>query len=602
MIFRLVPAARILKGSYLMMVLGVAGGYLGGLLAALLEDGGLNALTTSQRGALFFTSNLGMVFCSLVFVGFPATRQRTSDLLASLPISTRAIWWRTLLALWLAGSLIFVLAGLVLGGVLYFSDEAHTWAPPSFWSIVIYVLSSLMGMALFVFWFFGIEAESAFKRFRPYHYPILLLWMFFLNALTAMALMVPQWVLPSLVVTVMVSFWWCLGRVPLTFNHLDSLKDQGKTPASRLGDALIIRAMPVWQYSMWMIQILGQKRFGALVFLMVPLFGIYVWGTSFMGGLSAEIQWMVVPLGAYMIFGTTVQWPLGMYAIDHLPLCRKRLFRGLVLSSIGVFVFGGLIAVSLRYVSGTTLVEYEEKEPGVWGIAMPLSFLRTVEGPGESLHSLPNGEVLAIQHKPYEDWLQTFAYAPHHIPKDASRAVVGHQLALALQAAYGTGPSGQVIADDWIEEKKQGYWLLNQKGQEVLNSYALERKRVVTAMDFFLIWMVLALYFPVSEAYFRFQSWAKTDRRKMGLMYGGFGFLMSIQLLAFALDLSHRLPVAFFQSRAEVWLQQRWQEQPWQVVLLWLLFLGVSVVLFRRTQNAFVDMSVAGKRMCAWYE
>lgn len=368
-------------------------------------------------------------------------RQRASLFDLGLPLSTKRLWYTSLLGSYISAlAVLGTLFSLLMLGYWIFSSLG---APIDISFRDAALLFVLMAAALLpaTVWAHGRRPELATAPRGWRHF--VSIWILNVPLFGLMLLMrdAPQMFVPVALVLGAVLLIQKERRIPEVLSVAPREATEG--PTIRTNATVRPRPMGVWRRSLAIYEIAYRTapRGITLIFIAVPLLVLLGWALS--GAVAAngpdfELRFLFIAMSIYMGVTTTAPLLQNLKLLDPLPISRRRLFSLFclpMLLSLGLGYVGGAVWMAGRTVPDPSLL-YVEEEP-YWGLRVPRSLWRLSLDGDVPPQVSPEGEAHPPMALSVVPGLPSRLWKPYTTPVDASLSYVEWQTARALSDLYG---------------------------------------------------------------------------------------------------------------------------------------------------------------------
>jgi len=525
----------------------------------------------------------------LIIVG---ARQKTNAFCASLPLSTRRIWFVQMSVIALTGLLF--LTGVI--GITLLINSFATFTEPWFlirsglvvW--VVYLLSAIVMQLV----------DRPYSIIRPGRVQIL--WCIGVGLLGYKLieyLLGGSWLhLGSIsLITFMVA--WGFTQI-LPNNYVAPTQDEGEAVQAENWNGVEFKPISSLRRRLIFWNLLAKKPF--FYWFGIPfvfLFGMMCSNLDDWGIFHHDQQLVYSLFSVYLLlafFGASL---FGDYRLDPFPISKRYIFRLITIPLLLAQLLGMGVAEFLdRHLEKDHLaVDFSPNRKGVWRLTSMLEHADwTLDHTAPTIQA-PWGESQEAWSKHVIKGVPLTVFSPFSTTRESSPDFIAYQLSRAIDRIYNEKVAWEKIREDFLVANNQGACVLNQAGQTFLQQ--LNRNRPASNIHalpvLFGFTMVVWMFFVrrlVATSNSRYTS-AQQKRRFWILLGILFALHICAMLMAVSdlirLDTSRTLFAMIVNEFSATWFGK---------ILLWVLPLGFAAWSYRKTESHFKNLEFGIDQGC----
>ena len=327
----------------------------------------------------------------------------------------------------------------------------------------------------------------------------------------------------------------------------------------------------------------------------ILLWGVLVSGVAF----AEDFRYWMLFLTAYLLYAFLPAPMVQLYALDSLPISRRRLFAFIVLPL--------LILMSLGYGAGWTLgrflkepapqVRFQEAvseslvppypfQPAM--VRVPVEHCRVAWDGKPPESGSPWGESHPAWTIPLIKGGTAVLYSPFSTPEGASPEFVALQISRAVEAVYGRSLEPSEIMRRHLEVDDQGVVVPSKSvGLTLLHDYPeLTAPRAVSAFPVFML-ITTVLYLFTSCLYLRTYRVTVSHGRRMVIFFVLGGWLFAMHLILTALFITRVVRETVVSGLLTIFVQRLTAFLPGGTFAVWIVCALLSWAAYRVAESEF---------------
>ncbi len=531
-----------------------------------------------------------------LYLGFARVDRRCNDLELTLPLSARRLWLTHVLGLVLGGGVILAVAA-GLAQLAFRLLRRFPQAPVLELDLVVLALQLGSGLLLAVVL---LQSGRPAAQRIPLN-PARILWI--LTVLVGTAALVGwlraqpiYFAVAPLAVAAAVA-WRTCHTLPAAFtlvSHAARPKDdagfttKGWGRSGAFGRSLRITVRTV----------LGDVKVWA------NLAAVLVMGLILGGGLEGwgedlgMLRYTYIPFVIYVLVAFSGLVVRQLYAVDPLPVSRRRV--------LALFVVPQLVLLLFGYATGTFLARddridfvYVEREEHHY-VAVPNRFWDVVPAAGAATNAAPWGESQEAGRRDFFEGGSWVLQSPISTPPGSSLEFASWQLSRAVERVYGRQIAPRELAERYLTLDEEGEVV--PKGQlTLLDDYPGLVPRGNGPLFPVLFALVVPPWFLILTVFLRTCRAGVTKRIQLGVLWIFLGLLLAAIIGQFAAMVAGLFDPVALRGWLEIRMMQM-GESGVTVAALWVASALVTAATFLVVQAGFERIEVSGEMRptCTW--
>jgi hypothetical protein len=333
---------------------------------------------------------------------------------------------------------------------------------------------------------------------------------------------------------------------------------------------------------------------------------IVLWGVLISGAVLSESfgYWMLF-LSAYLLFAFLPAAMAQLYALDPLPLSRRRIFALIVVPLLLLLSAGygaGWTAVRLLGEPSPRVRFQEAASEGVVPpypsqpatVRVPAGLCRIAWDGQPPQNVSPWGEAHPPWTVPLVSGGTAVLYSPYSTPEGSSPEFVALQISRAVEAVYGKSIPPSEIQTRYLEVDDQGAVVPRKAGGLTLrHDYPdLIARRGVPRFPVFML-ITLVLYLLTSSVYFRSYRVTVSDRRRLVIFFTLGGCLFVLHLVLTVLFITRAIREVAFSGVMTIFTHAMTTFLPGGVFTLWVVCALLTWGVYRFAESRFERVEAA---------
>jgi hypothetical protein len=295
-----------------------------------------------------------------------------------------------------------------------------------------------------------------------------------------------------------------------------------------------------------------------IVYALLVAFGLFLGGAFAVSKAAADLrdlQFVYVPLAAYLLFSMMLPRLALLQDLDPLPISRRLLFAGLLLPSALAYAaaWGAGAAVAAHFGDRVEYVDFAKDDSGGgWSVSAPLRVHRIAwDGRVPDVTS-PWGESHPADRHPLIRGWRPAVWSPFSAPPGSSARFVALQIGRAAEAVYGLSIPPEEIERRWLVTFPDGSVAGRGPSLGLREEHPGAIPRSGPEMPVLLA-LAMAPWLLLVAALFRAYRSSRPNSSRQAVYWGGLGLLISPLLLLF---------LAMIAGLARPWLARALLEIP----------------------------------------